>query len=69
MGPFLDCQLSDLPLLSTHTHKSGCLRACRALTGRIGELKTQLDASTPNLKALEQYEAVKEKEKDLVGGV
>jgi hypothetical protein len=46
------------------THCACC--ACRGLQNRVDELKQELDSSTPNLKAPEQYEAVKEKEKELV---
>jgi len=35
--------------------------------GKMQELSAQIASTAPNLKALEQYEAIKEKEKEVIG--
>lgn len=35
--------------------------------GKMQELGAQIASTAPNLKALEQYEAIKEKEKEVIG--
>lgn len=43
-------------------------QVARELRERIAALQAELDKSTPNMRAIEQFDVVKEREKEQVGG-